>query len=137
VSYGAAAALQAAIYGRLTGHAALTDLVGDAIFDAIPAGAVPDLYVALGPERARDRSDMTGRGARHDITIAVVSQAAGFAEAKAAAAAVSDALVDADLALARGSVVSLRFERARAVRSGKNDERQIALTFRVRVDDGA
>ena len=56
---------------------------------------------------------------------------------KAAAAAVSDALVDADLPLTRGHLVSLRFLRAQAARKGPGDTRQIDLTFRARVEDDA
>ena len=135
MSYGAAAALQAAIYQALTGDAALGALVGTNIYDAIPSGSVPPLYVALGPELARDRSDKTGAGAEHEFTVAVVTDSAGFAEAKEAAAAVSDALVDADLALSRGALVSLNFYRAKAVRIGTADERRIDLTFKARVQD--
>lgn len=135
MSYGVAAALQAAVYQRLVADAALAALVGPAIYDALPAGLPPALYVALGPEIARDRSDQTGRGAEHEFTVAVVTDAAGFASAKAAAAAVSDALVDAPLTLARGRLVSLGFRRARAARVGAGDQRQINLTFQARVED--
>ena len=136
MSYGVAAALQTAIYQALTGDAVLSGLVGSDIYDAIPAGSVPALYVALGPELARDRSDKTGDGAEHEFTVSVVTDSAGFAQAKEAAAAVSDALVDADLALSRGSLVSLNFYRAKAARIGSADERRIDLIFKARVQDG-
>jgi hypothetical protein len=135
MSYGVAGALQAAVYQRLTGWAALTALVGAAVYDALPAGPLPPVYVALGPEQVRDKSDQTGRGAEHEIAIAVVSETAGFAVAKAVAAAVSDALVDADLTLTRGQLVSLNFHRATAVRGGTGDSRTITLIFRARVAD--
>ncbi|MEM9785020.1 MAG: DUF3168 domain-containing protein, partial [Pseudomonadota bacterium] len=54
---------------------------------------------------------------------------------KDAAAAVSDALVDADLTLARGTLVSLNFYKAKAARVGTGDMRQINLIFRARVAD--
>ena len=38
MSYAAAAAVQAAIFGRLRADAALGALVGEAIFDAVPPG---------------------------------------------------------------------------------------------------
>src|SRR6056297_9598 len=47
MSYGVAAALQQAVFERLRGDAALEALVGDAIYDAVPNGAVPPLYVTL------------------------------------------------------------------------------------------
>ena len=136
MSYVIAQALQEAVYAQLTGDAVLSGLVGNAIFDVVPAGDVPPLYVALGAEVARDKSDMTGGGAEHEFTISVVTHNAGFSTAKAAAAAVSDALVDADLSLSRGQLVGLRFHRARAARVGTSDERQINLIFRARVCDG-
>jgi len=135
MSYGVAGALQAAVYQHLVGDGALDALVSGAIFDAVPAGTVPDLYVSIGPEDVRDRSDKTGGGALHIFTVSVIDNGAGFARAKAAAAAVSDALVDASLTLSRGTLVSLRFDRARARRVQTGDLRRIDLTFRARVDD--
>ncbi|MBW7921211.1 MAG: DUF3168 domain-containing protein [Rubellimicrobium sp.] len=133
MSYAVAAALQAAVYQRLAGDDALAALTGGAIYDALPPGILPGLYVALGPEAARDRSDGSGHGAEHDFTVSVVTDSAGFAPAKAAAAAISDALVDAPLQLARGRLLRLDFLQARAARNG--EERQIDMTFRARVED--
>lgn len=135
MSYGAAAALQAAVYQALVDDAALTALVGTAVFDTAPPGPLPPIYVALGSEDARDRSDMTGHGAAHDLLISVVADAGGFQTAKAAAAAVSDVLVDADLSLSRGILVSLQFLRATARQTGKGQTRRIDLRFRARVSD--
>ncbi|TCO70913.1 DUF3168 domain-containing protein [Rhodovulum euryhalinum] len=135
MSYGAAAALQAAIYQRLAGDAALASLVGSAIYDVVPAGELPPTYVSLGPEEARDASDKTGEGALHYLTISVVTVAAGFAQAKTAAGAISDALVGASLTLSRGRLVGLWFDRARARRVGTKDERRIDLRFAARVED--
>ncbi len=136
MSYGAGAALQEAVYAALRADTALASIVGDAIYDVVPPGEVPPLYVALGAEVARDMSDMTGGGAMHEFTITVSTHNAGFATAKAVAAAVSDVLVDADLPLARGQLVGLRFFRARAARVAPGDERRINLIFRARVCDG-
>ncbi|MCF2903540.1 DUF3168 domain-containing protein [Octadecabacter sp. CECT 8868] len=135
MSYGVSAALQAAIYQALFADVTLAGLVGTDIYDALPSGVVPSLYVALGPELAKDRSDKTGGGAEHEFTVSVVTDSSGFAVAKSAAAAVSDVLVNADLTLSRGSLVSLNFHRAKAVRVGAADERRIDLTFRARVQD--
>jgi hypothetical protein len=135
MSYGMAGALQAAVFARVSGDAVVAGLVGDAVYDAVPPGALPALYVSLGPEVVRDRSDKTGSGAEHEFSVAVVSDAAGFAAAKAVAGAVSDALVDAELTLVRGRLVGLWFLRAKAARVGTGERRRIDLTFRARVED--
>jgi hypothetical protein len=135
MSYGVSPALQTAVYQKLMTDTALAAMVGPAVFDALPAGALPSLYVALGPEVVRDRSDQSGAGAEHQFTISVVTDGAGFVAAKAAAAAVSDALVDAPLLLGRGRLVSLNFYKAAAVRVGGGMTRRIELTFRARVED--
>ena len=135
MSYGMAAALQAAVYQALVADPALVGMVGTAIYDVVPSGQVPGTYVSLGPEDVRDRSDVTGGAAEHRFTVSVVTDAAGFQTAKAAATAVSDALVDAPLILDRGRRVGLRFEKARARRVQSGDVRRIDLTFRARVED--
>lgn len=135
MSYGVAAALQRAVFSQLSADTALAALVGADIYDALPKGALPPLYVVLGAEDARDASDKTGGGAWHQFTVSVVTQSAGFATAKAAAAAVSDALVDAPLALDRGRLISLNFYKAKAARVGTGSVRQINLIFRARVAD--
>lgn len=134
MSYAIAAALQTAVYQRLSADAVLATLVGTAIYDALPSGSVPPIYVALGPEIARDKSDKTGAGAEHEFTVSVITDAAGFATAKDVAGAVSDALVDAPLVLSRGALVALNFYRAVAARIGTSDQRRINLIFRARVD---
>lgn len=135
MSYGMAAALQEAVWLRLTSDPALAGLVGGAIYDTLPAGTLPPIYVTLGPEDARARGDRTAGGAWHLFTISVVSEAAGFREAKDVAAAVSDALVNADLPLARGELGGLDFLRARARRETGGTLRRIDMTFRARVHD--
>jgi len=135
MSYGIAAALQRAVYERLSTDQALAALVGTAIFDAPPPGPLPPIYVALGPEDARARSDGSGQGAWHSFTVSVVSGAAGFLAAKEAAGAISDALSDAPLTLMRGRLVALYFDRARARREGADDLRRIDLRFRARVEE--
>lgn len=136
MSYGMAAGLQAAIYQRLVQDAVLSALVGGAIHDAVPSGRVPPLYVTLGPEEVRERGDGSAGGALHRFAVTVVSESAGFQQAKAVAGAVSDALVGAELMLVRGQVTRLSFLRARARRETAGQARRIDLTFQARVDDG-
>lgn len=135
MSYAMSQALQVAVFARLSADSGLTELVGTAIFDALPPGDVPSLYVALGSEKARDASDADGTGAVHEFTISVVTDLAGFAVAKRAAAAACDALLAAPLVLARGRVLGFRFHKAEAARVGTGDTRRIDLIFRARLAD--
>ncbi|RBW60206.1 DUF3168 domain-containing protein [Ruegeria sp. A3M17] len=136
MSYGVSAALQAAVFQQLSGDTRVNDLSGGAIYDAVPVGAVPQTYVALGPEEVRDASDRSGGGAVHRFTVSVVSEAAGFGAAKTLAGAVCDALDGAMPSLDRGCLVGLWFERASARRAGTGGAvRQIDLKFRARVED--
>jgi hypothetical protein len=135
MSYGVAAALQQAVYQHLVQDATLMALVGGAIHDAVPPGTAPGTFVLLGPEEVRDLSDVSGGGAEHSFTVSVISDAAGFQAAKTAAAAVSDALVDAPLVLARGRLVGLGFLRAVARRADPGNRRRIDLIFRARIED--
>ncbi|SER95136.1 Protein of unknown function [Tranquillimonas rosea] len=135
MSYAMAGALQEAVYARLKADAALRAVVGDAVHDARPAGVLSGTFVLIGEERVREAGDMLSAGARHDLTISVESDAAGFATAKAAAAAVSDALTGAALTLGRGRLVGLWFRQARAQRLSPGDRRRIDLRFRARTDD--
>lgn len=131
MSYGAAAALQAAIYQRLAGWPALA---GVSVVDALPAGNRPATFVLIGPEAVLDRSDKTGAGAEHRLEISVISTATGFLGAKTVATEVSAALDDAGLTLTTGRLVSLDFQRATARRLGEGAARRIDLTFRARIE---
>lgn len=135
MSYGAGAALQAAVFQRLVGDVVLNTLVDGAIFDEMPAGAVPPVYVTLGAETVVDRSDRDGGAAEHRFVISVFSDAGGFTKAKSAGVAISDALMGAALLLARGRVVLLSFDRAVARRDTKDNLRRLDLRFRARVED--
>lgn len=131
MTYRGAAALQTAIHAHLTGAPALS---GVAVVDALPSGPVPATYVLIGPEEVRDASDRTGAGAEHRIALSVISEAAGFQQAKEVAVNLGDALDGAELALPQGRVVSVRFLRAVARRLEAGSARRIDLTFRVRLD---
>ena len=135
MSYGVSAALQGAVYQALAADAALAALVGSQVFDAAPAGEVPDLYVALGPEDVTAEADSSGTVTTHRLVISVVGRVAGFGALKAAAAAVSDRLDGAGLGLARGHLLSMDFQKARARRSNANQERRIDMWFRAIVED--
>lgn len=134
MSYAIASALQASVFARLQGDTALSAIVGAEIYDALPNGSLPPIYVALGPETAKDAGDIGAVGAWHRFVVSVVTSKSGFQTAKEAAAAISDALHGADLGLTRGHLVGLWFEKAKAGRE-RRGLRRIDLTFRARVED--
>lgn len=135
MTYALSVALQRSLFERLAGDATLVSLVGTAIFDAVPSGALPETFISLGSEQVRDASDQTGNGAVHRIDVSVRTQKPGYAGAKAIAVAVSDALHNADLTLERGRLVYLRFLRAEARRVDQSAGREIRMQFSARVDD--
>ena len=104
MSYGAAQALQAAVYQDL---AAAPALAGVAIYDAVPPGPA-GTFVLVGPEEVRDASDKTGQGAEHLLAISVISDAFGFQTAKAIAGAITDRLARSR----RGESLSNRLRKA-------------------------
>ncbi|MCT4555798.1 MAG: DUF3168 domain-containing protein [Pelagimonas sp.] len=134
MSYVFSQALQEAVYGALIADTDLAGLVGAHVYDALPVGTLPDLYVALGPETVRDSGDQCTAGAEHDFTVSVITSQAGFHDAKTAAGFVSEALDGADLSLSRGTLVGLWFRQARAARQS-GGLRRIDLTFRARIDE--
>lgn len=125
--------LQSAIYQRLSSDAALSAIVGAHIYDAMPAGPVPDLYVLLGEESVKDASDKSGAGAVHEVLIAVMSSADSFLTLKEAAVAIWGALTGAELVLSQGRVAGLWFAASTAKRSNSG-QRKIDLKFKVRVE---
>lgn len=131
MSYGAAAALQAAIYSLLS---TAPELAGVSIVDAMPAGGGNGTFVLIGPEDVVDQSDKSGQGAEHRILVSVISDANGFLAAKTVAMAVSDCLVDAQPPMTVGRVVGIRFVKAAAKRLEDGDVRRVDLTFRVRIE---
>jgi hypothetical protein len=135
MSYARSESLQRAIFATLSSSSDLQSRVGDAIYDVVPPGRLPQTYISIGPEDVRDWSDKTSRGARHDFTISVVTEAAGFQTAKIVAGAVADALMSAESLLDQGTLVLLTFRRARAVRVEEGNMRRIDLSFRALIAD--
>lgn len=126
-------ALQTAVYNRLSGDVALAAIVGTHIYDAVPAGPVPDHYVLIGEEVVTDASNKTSAGAVHDLLISVMSSADSFLTLKQAAVAIWAALDSSDLGLAQGRLVGLWFRQSTAKRSSSG-LRKIDLKFRARVE---
>lgn len=130
--------LQGAIYAALTGDTALVALVGSEIYDApLPVGgALPSgEHVTLGEEIVKPFGSITSSGGVHDFDVVLHSTANGFAAAKLVAAAVSDVLVDANLSIAGGHLVSLRFIKAKAKRGIAPELRRVEMRFRAVIED--
>ncbi|WP_417587532.1 DUF3168 domain-containing protein [Pararhodobacter oceanensis] len=134
MSYQSAAALQAALFTQLSADAPLAALLPDGIFDAPPPGTPQGTYCVIGAEAVIDRSDSSGPGAEHRVEFSVVSDATGFATAKAAAARISQILPDTQPALDQGRVVAIWFHEARARRLEGGAVRRIDLKFRIRIE---
>lgn len=131
MSYGAAAALQAAIYGVLSSASDLADVL---VVDAMPPQGAVGTFVLLGPEEVLDQSDTSGEGAEHRIVVSVISDATGFLAAKTLATSVSSCLSGATPLLSTGRIVGIRFLKAVARRLEDGDVRRVDLTFRVRIE---
>ena len=130
--------LQGAIYAALTGDTALVALVGSEIYDApLPVGGALPLgeHVTLGEEIVKPFGSITSSGGVHDFDVVLHSTANGFAAAKLVAAAVSDVLVDANLSIAGGHLVSLRFIKAKAKRGIAPELRRVEMRFRAVIED--
>ena len=130
--------LQGAVYTALTGDAALIALVGTEIYDApLPLGGALPLgeHVTLGEEEVKPFDTATSSGGVHDFEVLVHSTANGFSAAKDAAAAIGAVLIGANLQLASGHLVSLRFLKAKAKRGMAPELRRIEMWFRAVVED--
>lgn len=135
MSYVIAPALQTAIFQHLAADTTLSGQLGGALYDAIPPATPPATYALIGVEEVLDRSDKTGSGAEHRLTISVVTNASGFLAAKQVAARICDLLDAPTLVLARGRLVGLWFDRAAARKIEGDQTRRIDLRFRARVED--
>lgn len=135
MTYALSEGLQVAFFDVLSSTAAISGQIGNAIYDEVPDGQLPETYITLGVETVRDRSGSKATVAVHDLVVSVLSSVSGFREAKAVAGAISDSLTGARPVLARGRVVETWFVRARARRVQQQDKRRIDLTFRVLVQD--
>ena len=139
MSIAATVALQTAVYQALRADPALTVLIGDAVYDAMPVQPPTGPHVAIGPEDVTEAGDMTGNGARHDFIISALSgteDTGGFGVVKDVAAAVMAALEEGDLVLNHGHLAGLWFVSARARRADGGAGRRVDMKFRARIDLG-
>lgn len=135
MSYQYSLALQGAIYDRLLGFEPLKKLIGTAIYDRLPGGVPPDVFVLIGDEQVLDRSDKSAHASRHDVTVSVLGDGQGFSTVKEVAAQVSTALDNAALHLNAGALRQIQFQSAKTRRDGGRAARRIDLIFRAYIDE--
>ncbi|MEM0923460.1 MAG: DUF3168 domain-containing protein [Pseudomonadota bacterium] len=138
MTYALAWPLQEAVFEVLDGDQKLAALVSG-IYDAAPQqvsdAAEDGLYVTIGDELAEDWATSSDAGAVHTVLISVHAPRRGFAEAKRAAGLISDLMLSAALAPARGRVIQTRFLDARTARAENDALRRIDLRFRLALED--
>lgn len=137
MSYHASVALQGAVYQCLRDDPALSALVGDAVFDAMPIDPPSGVYLSLGAETMRGIHDSAGSVARHDFVVSVLAgteEGAGFRAVKEAAAAACAALEGAQMDMGQSKLAGLWLVKSRAKRVENGAERRVDLTFRAVID---
>ena len=126
------AAVQAGVFAQISADPEIKALIGTHIFDGVPPGVVPDLYLLIGPELVIDKSDFTQSGSEHQLLISALSQGHGFKEAKRLAGVVVNALHAKPPNLDNGRVVFVHFSKANAWRDPQLDARRVDVTFLLR-----
>ena len=107
--------LQVAIVSRLRTTAAVTELVGDGIYDNVPEDAkFPYVTVGEGDETSDDVDCVKGFEIALDID--VWSQDVGFPEAKSISNAVRQALLDPEMTLPSNALVYFNHRQTRFLR---------------------
>lgn len=131
--------LQQGLYDLMCNDPTCAEAVGPRIFDAAPApdgsGLSDDVYVTFGDEDVSDWSSGSTRGAVHLVRISVYAPRRGFGDAKQAASAISDAILNGSIPVTRGTVVNARFVDARTRREEDDSLRRIDLRFRITIQD--
>jgi hypothetical protein len=131
--------LQQALHAAIAGDAGCASFFEERIYDAAPPfgpdAAAEGLYLTIGDETVVDWSTASDQGARHQVTLTVHAPRHGFAEAKQAAAAVSDLMLEGTLRPARGRVVDARFVGARTRRAEGDALRRIEMRFSIVLED--
>ncbi|MHA1128845.1 MAG: DUF3168 domain-containing protein, partial [Alphaproteobacteria bacterium] len=103
----------------------------------LPVGGVLPVgeYVTLGEEIVKPFNSMTSQGGVHDFDVTVHSTANGFGAAKTVGGAIGAVLIDANLTVTGGALISLRFLKARARRGVAPELRRIEMRFRAVVEN--
>ncbi len=128
-------AIQAAVYGALTGNAALMALV-QGVYDAQPrpltgSDALQFPYVTIGEDTLNDWSTDTESGADCTITIHTWSRYEGRAELKSLQAAIYDALHRQALTVSGYALVSADWINSDSMTDADGETRHGVQTFRI------
>ena len=123
-------AVQQAVYAMLSADAAVRDIAGDRVFDAVPRGAAFP-YIVIGDAAETDASTATEQASEHSLEIRVWSRGGGTRESKLAANAVRQALDGASLALGGHTLVDLRFVSADFGRDSDGETYRAVVRFRA------
>jgi hypothetical protein len=125
--------LQGAIVARLEADTGLTNLVGDRIFDGVPAGAKYP-YVSMGPsDTVSDDVDCI-TGFEIAFQIDAWSDAVGFPEVRRIAEAVRRALLASELSLAENALVTFEYRQTRVMRDRDGLTSHAVITFTAFVE---
>lgn len=127
--------LQGAIYSALAGDSALSALIGDRVYDRVPADTTGKItaefpYITIPTMQALDDGADCIDGEEVFTDIHVWSRAVGMVEAKRIAAAVKRVLDGTDLDLGNGAaLVDIRFQDARFLRDPDGLTTHAVITF--------
>lgn len=123
--------LRTAIYEKLTKDEKLSNMVGQAIYEAAPYGRLSNIYILFGNETVSNNSDITGQGAIHDFFINIHSTDNSFKKSQAIATHICAILPMQHMTLSTGTLVKLLFLNANMRRYEKSQRRRIDLQFRA------
>lgn len=130
--------LQDAIVKRLKADATMTSLVGNRVYDRVPAGpngiTAEFPYVSWGPEQEVPEYADCIDAAEIFVTLNVWSRAVGYAEAKKISAAIRASLHDAELTLTDNGFVYLEYDGRRLLRAADGETSQAVVTFRAGIE---
>lgn len=139
MTYAMSWSLQQGLYHLFCENALCVEQFGHRIYDAPPPlineSDPGGIYLTFGDEEVDDWSTDSDVGAIHTVTLTINAPRRGFAEAKRAAAAVSDAVLGGGLTMTRGRAVNARFVDAKTKRAQNDALRQIVLRFRITLED--
>lgn len=126
-------ALQDAVFDALVADAGVGALIGDRIYDRVPAEPVFP-YCSFGPSDITDVSDDCTDAWEIFLQIDCWSRAVGFPEVRQIAKAVRDALHDAELTLTDNALAALELQGNRTFRDPDGLTSHAALTLRALIE---
>ncbi|MEM0977274.1 MAG: DUF3168 domain-containing protein [Pseudomonadota bacterium] len=128
-------AVQAFLYSHLTGDVVLSNLVGGAIYDAAPAGDLPEIAIIIGAEEVIDVSDAGASARLHRAEVEIIARGPGFLAAKDVAGNIRRVLEAASGPVSNGHVTRTQFRRAQSLRETADGLRRIRMRFDLFFDE--